>query len=439
MAEEQKVLSKREVQIIELVAEGATNQQIAYQLDISPNTVKVHLRNIFAKLEVASRTEAVTAAARMGLISLPAADTQKAPERFPSFPVRKVGLWKIAYLIFVLLLTGLTLWFVRPQQRRFVSEAPPFPFSDLTLSVRTPPAWKSLPRWRRLTPMPVPLARFAMVGYDGKLYVAGGETSTGVSSGAYVYDPTHGQWAGLPEMPYPAGDVKGAVVGGKLYVPGGISPSGKVLESVAVYDIEEHKWTKAAPLPEPLCAYALAAFGDRIYLFGGWNGEKYVDSVYRYDPADDRWQRMSPLPSPRGFAGAGVLGHRIFVVGGYDGVREMSDVEIYAPAAEGSGVPPWQEGPRLNQARAGLAVTVEGSSMYAIGGGLKSIVSFNERYDAVSGAWSRLESPVSGRWRMPGAATIGPWVYVMGGWNGDYMDVAAAYQSSFRIILPLGS
>ena len=437
-AEEQKTLSKRELQVLELVAGGATNQQIAYQLNISPNTVKVHLRNIFAKLEVVSRTEAVTAAARMGLIDIPAKETQHV-EPFPTFPPKKVRLWKVLYLVMAVVLIAAVLWFVRPRQKRLIVEAPPVPFSDLTLAVGVPPQWKGLPRWRRLTPMPVPRARFALAGYDGRLYLAGGETPDGVTNSAYVYNPSRGEWSRLPDMPYSVDDVQGTALGGRFYVPGGALPSGKPTNKVSVYLPEARKWIAAAPLPEPLCAYALVAFGGKAYLFGGWNGDEYVSSVYRYDPADDRWQKMTPLPSPRGFAGAGVLSHKIFVVGGYDGIREMSSVLVYDPAAENSGLPPWQKGPDLNQARSGLAVAVEGASLYAFGGGLKGTISFDERYDAVSGGWSRLEVPIPGRWRMPGAATIGPWVYVLGGWNGDYLDVTAAYQSSFRIILPLGS
>src|SRR5262245_40611060 len=61
-------ISDREREILRLVATGATNQQIAQQLNISTNTVKVHLRNIFSKIGAASRTEATLYAVRTGLV-----------------------------------------------------------------------------------------------------------------------------------------------------------------------------------------------------------------------------------------------------------------------------------------------------------------------------------------------------------------------------------
>jgi len=64
------VLTAREQQILALLADGFGNKQIAGRLAISTNTVKTHLELLFDKLDVSSRTEAVTAAARMGLLLL---------------------------------------------------------------------------------------------------------------------------------------------------------------------------------------------------------------------------------------------------------------------------------------------------------------------------------------------------------------------------------
>jgi DNA-binding NarL/FixJ family response regulator len=50
-------LTPRQRQVAELVALGYTNAQVAAALEVSPNTVKKHLKDIFALLEVANRTE----------------------------------------------------------------------------------------------------------------------------------------------------------------------------------------------------------------------------------------------------------------------------------------------------------------------------------------------------------------------------------------------
>src|SRR5215831_16734131 len=70
MSVEPSQISEREREILRLVAMGATNQQIAHQLNISINTVKVHLRNIFGKIGAASRTEATVYAIQQGLVTL---------------------------------------------------------------------------------------------------------------------------------------------------------------------------------------------------------------------------------------------------------------------------------------------------------------------------------------------------------------------------------
>jgi len=63
-------LTPRELEVLELVSRGLPSKLIAQSLAVSESTVKYHLSSIYAKLGVASRTEAVSRAARLGLITL---------------------------------------------------------------------------------------------------------------------------------------------------------------------------------------------------------------------------------------------------------------------------------------------------------------------------------------------------------------------------------
>ncbi len=63
-------LTSREREVLQLMAEGLANKQIALRLSISEHTVKFHLSSLYGKLGVASRTEAVKRGLGLGLISL---------------------------------------------------------------------------------------------------------------------------------------------------------------------------------------------------------------------------------------------------------------------------------------------------------------------------------------------------------------------------------
>lgn len=61
-------LSKRELEVLQLMATGLSNNEIAEKMFISPNTIKTHCSRIFEKLEVSRRTQAVEKARRLMLI-----------------------------------------------------------------------------------------------------------------------------------------------------------------------------------------------------------------------------------------------------------------------------------------------------------------------------------------------------------------------------------
>ncbi len=65
-------LSPREVEVLDAIAQGMTNKQVAYALSISLQTVKNHMSNILRKLSANDRTQAVLYAMRQGWIRMPA-------------------------------------------------------------------------------------------------------------------------------------------------------------------------------------------------------------------------------------------------------------------------------------------------------------------------------------------------------------------------------
>jgi two-component system NarL family response regulator len=65
---QQEPLTERETEVLKLVAAGKSNREIGTKLFISESTVKGHLHNLFSKLSVLSRTEAISVATRRGLI-----------------------------------------------------------------------------------------------------------------------------------------------------------------------------------------------------------------------------------------------------------------------------------------------------------------------------------------------------------------------------------
>jgi DNA-binding NarL/FixJ family response regulator len=65
-----EALTAREMDVLEMLAEGLSNKMIAHRLSISDHTAKFHVNSILAKLDAGTRTEAVTRGIRLGLIKL---------------------------------------------------------------------------------------------------------------------------------------------------------------------------------------------------------------------------------------------------------------------------------------------------------------------------------------------------------------------------------
>jgi DNA-binding CsgD family transcriptional regulator len=444
-------LSDRELELLSLLVTGATNQQIALHLHISVNTVKTHLRNIFFKLGVESRTEATTYAIQHRLVQMAGVEVNaknvtqvevpavpQPPEVIPPQRMLWAPNWAVyAVLGFVLaiLVTGI-LW---PLHATPVISTPnPFIDPSSGQEVSLPTSVGS--RWHKQPSLGQPRARFAQVTVSDTVYVIGGLTSEGWSAAVEAYSLAANRWERRADKPKPVANVGAVVVYGLVYVPGGLDSSGRVIDTLEIYNPKTDSWHAAAPLPRPVCAYAIAPTVDGFYLFGGWDGSNYLSSVYRYDIATDIWYEEAPLRSPRGFAAAITNGKVIYLVGGFNGHNVLDTCESFEPALARTGEDPWRTLSPLKTARAGLGLVATNGSLYAVGGGWQSPITNNERYDITNNIWSGFDTPLASAWRSLGLSTIetrdGVFLVAVGGWSGGYLASTWFYQAMFRIYLP---
>lgn len=444
---EPNALSERELDILRLVATGASNKEIAQQLFISSNTVKVHLRNIFSKIGATSRTEAAMYAVRIGLVptaaTQPAGDEDRdssAPsnvllmplETTPDLPrSRKAGLpglsrfWTGAVIVFILasfILAGL-----------YLARG-----ADL-LSTRTNAATPTEPeRWRMLAPLPVARRNLAVASFENQLYAIGGESEQGITGQMECFDPENNTWVQLPAKPTPVTDIKAAVIGGLIYVPGGQTLAGIPTSVVEVYDPRQQRWLEAPPLPLPLSGYALVAFEGQLFLFGGWDGSRVRNTVFTFDPDQQKWQEQSPMPTARTFAGAAVIGSKIYILGGTDGQRALSVNEIYQPDIEGSGESPWSSGVPLPAGRYQMGVVNIAEIIHLIGGNGPDQELSVIAYTPGQEEWGQIEASVHQNWFSMGVGTVGSRLFALGGETDEGLtDQVWSYQAIFMIVLPI--
>lgn len=452
-------LSEREMEVARLLATGASNAEIARGLVISPHTVKVHLRNIFEKLQVSSRTEATMLLVQRGWLEVPGAvrsEGEAAPPEATAIPdpealgrqppqvARWQGYWLAATLLILLAMLALPIW-----QSQASTSAPLL--SDAGNRTGRPAEIVGDARWQSLAPMPVARSRHGAALLGERIYVAGGESEGGaLLDHLDAYDFTANRWVSLTPLPQAASNLAAAALGDALYVAGGTLPAASGEESPPLngrlwrYDPGVDQWADAGPLPAPVAGAALAAGEDALYLVGGWDGQAMRDEVWRYKPPNDAgedgdgnpavgsWELVDHIPVPRAFLGAAAIGDALFVIGGFDGQRELARADAFN-LAQGT----WRALAPMATPRSGFGLAYDGVALVAIGGGWLDTVETHERYDPTVDVWSNFPSPVRGSWRHLGAASRDGQLYLMGGWAGDYMTNLFQYQSTFRSLLPV--
>jgi DNA-binding CsgD family transcriptional regulator/N-acetylneuraminic acid mutarotase len=436
-------LTERELEILRQLATGASNKQIAQTLNISPNTVKVHLRNIFEKIGVLSRTEAVMYALHAGLLPAEGSGSEKAAEIMPGTPAddptgppasKKAPLaifgrvWPSAAGV-LLVIAILLAWQL---------------LGGASTTKPSTPAPPDLPaRWQAEPRLPAPRAAMAAVVYAGQLYLFGGVAPQpeGVTASVLRLSPGNpdspdsAAWEERAPMPAALDYIQAALIGEKIYVPGGCNATGAPSEDLEIYDPRLDLWEAGPPLPQAECGYALAAMEGHLYLFGGWDGKTALAGTWIFDPLGEHWSKGSPMPAPASYAAAQAVEGRIFVTGGYDGAHALAANRAYYPSRDQAGETAWEEKAPLPDGQYGMGSASLAGAIYLAGGvGEKSAVITPLEYLPGSDRWAPLEAPPETSGAFPALLALDTRLHLLGGKSSASHQ---SYQAIYTILFPV--
>ncbi len=423
-------LTRRETEILGLIAQGLSNDEIARQLHISTNTVKVHVRNIFEKMGVQSRTEASIEAVKRGWVEVPGLSMEQEkpqPPVWEPLASRPSSWWWAALAAISFVALVMAFW---PTQTFYASTDAPAFTTDIALPVSAPSPRVDVPRWSLLSPMPTARSRAAAALLPDGWHIVGGENGSGDLDVHEVYNPAWDQWVTATPRPAAARGAGAAGLDGMMYVAGGCNGA-SALNRVDVFDTETGAWQVAAPLPEPLCGLALVAWGGELYAFGGWDGAQVRETLFVFDPQTGAWSQAASMPAPRAFMGAVAVNDAIYLFGGDDGRDQRADAWVYRPDEDA-----WGEALAMPRPGSGLSLAADAGSIYIIGGGEGEEDYPRERFDLATQSWSTLDAPRRGPWHHASAVMIGPNLHIVGGWGGDYLAIHEVYQASHLLFLP---
>ena len=318
-------LTSRETEILAQIAEGKANKEIAADLFISVNTVKVHVSKIFQKISVSSRTEATLYAIENGIVlQTRAINTQEEPSSIsrlntsdvssPTFSTNQLMLFILAAITVISVAIFAIIRSINSNENAMRVE-----LSDK--------------RWVHLENLPSPRAEAAAITYNSQIFLIGGYANSQVLADVQTYDIQANKWEDLTSKPTPVRAAKAVVLADRIYIPGGVTNTGEPTSIVEVYDLINDSWGQVAPLPQPLSNYALEVFEGKLYIFGGVNQSEILNRVYSYDPSTDKWTEEPPMSQKRAALDSALWEGRIYLVGGTNGFENLTLVESYDPSA----------------------------------------------------------------------------------------------------------
>jgi DNA-binding CsgD family transcriptional regulator/N-acetylneuraminic acid mutarotase len=476
MAEPGEQLSERELDVLQCVVNGASNKEIAVDLTISQNTVKVHLRNIFTKLGVSSRTEATAVALQQGLATLPGVEMVEVngdntavsppPDESPSpaLPVplseettavhpvplsdplsepqpasqpmsraRPTAVIVVGLLLLLLVAVAALSW------QTFASPAATATAVPTALPFQEAPIGDT--RWAEARPMAAARAHMATAAIGLDVFQIGGEAAAGVVGDVLRYNTIEHRWEAMAAKPTAVADASAAVLFGEIYVPGGRLADGSPTDVVEAYSPANNAWRPVAALPQPIAGGLALSDGSFLYLLGGWDGTDSLSTAYVYDPGNDSWRPLAALPAAKAFAAGGFVAGRLYVVGGMDNGRAALDTCHVFDITSAT----WADCPPMLTPRTGSGAAVLFNKLYIIGGANDAgDISFSEYYDPNTATWQVVNTPMledAPQWANLGVTNVETRIYALGGRrNGELQTAVFVYSPVvYQTFIPAAS
>eukprot|EP00771_Trimastix_marina_P000887 gnl/Trimastix_PCT/1920.p1 GENE.gnl/Trimastix_PCT/1920~~gnl/Trimastix_PCT/1920.p1 ORF type:complete len:368 (+),score=53.30 gnl/Trimastix_PCT/1920:114-1217(+) len=224
---------------------------------------------------------------------------------------------------------------------------------------------------------------FAAAQLDSSVYILGGNDGSLALSSCASFDVPSRAWNEVPSMqaerscPCACSIPENRMVA----VMGGYARS-----TMELYDLGMNRWIPGPELPDTCFDSSAVNCHGGLYVLGGWCRKQGPhNAVYHLDPRAPAWHAMETMPTARHSMAASVQGESIYALGGSAGASALATVERYDIRTNC-----WASLHAMHQPRSGLAAAIIGNTIYAMGGNVgRSVLSSVEEYDIQADGWAQ--------------------------------------------------
>ena len=208
-------------------------------------------------------------------------------------------------------------------------------------------------------------------------------------------------------------DSKNSSTGSELYCLGGRNEIQEISFSVSKLNSTNNHWESITEMSTSRAFFGASVIEKKIYVCGGYNGDKRLNLLEVYDVENDTWAELAPMQDPRDSIGMTILNKHIYVSGGTDGSSEFSSVSKYFPETN-----IWTEVKPMNEKRYCHSLVTLHGAIYAVGGRNTKTV---ERYSPLIDEWTYV-TPTNHTYEFSGATVHQNRIYVLGDEGFEMFD-----------------